>query len=130
MWTNETRRSFLRDSALGLGWLAAADLFTQSGAAAPSNPFAPKAPPLPATAKSVIHLFMQGGPSHVDTFDPKPLLRELDGKNPAAELWRRGFSKRQIQVSDPDGFEVGIRPTRPVRVGDLRALSACRTARR
>ena len=38
------------------------------------NPLLPKASPLPARAKQVIHLFMNGGPSHVDTFDPKPTL--------------------------------------------------------
>ena len=40
----------------------------------------PRQPPLPATAKRVIHLFMSGGPSHVDTFDPKPALARFKGK--------------------------------------------------
>jgi hypothetical protein len=44
------------------------------------NPLAPKAPPLPAKAKSVIYLFMHGGASHVDTFDPKPELTRQSGK--------------------------------------------------
>ena len=46
----------------------------------PVNPLAPKAPPLPAKAKRVLHLFMNGGPSHVDTFDPKPSLTKFAGK--------------------------------------------------
>jgi len=50
------------------------------GAPAFNNPLAPKHPPLPAKAKSVIFLFMAGGPSHMETFDPKPLLNELSGQ--------------------------------------------------
>ena len=76
MWTNGTRRHFLQTTGLGIGWLAALDLFGAQD----------KKPPLPATAKSVIHLFMQGGPSHVDTFDPKPLLTKLDGQHPPESL--------------------------------------------
>ena len=51
---------------MGLGWLAALDMFQRHGLSA-DNPLAPKAPHFPATAKSVISLFMQGGPSQVDT---------------------------------------------------------------
>ena len=47
---------------------------------------APKAPPLPAKAKSVIYLFMHGGVSHVDTFDPKPELTRYTGKPLSVEL--------------------------------------------
>jgi len=101
MWTNETRRSFLRDAGLGLGWLAASDLFdrTALGSEATrlsSNPFAPRTPPLPATAKRVIHLFMQGGPSHIDTFDPKPLLTKLDGQNPPESFGSEDFQNGQF----------------------------------
>jgi uncharacterized protein (DUF1501 family) len=49
-------------------------------AAGPENPLAAKPPHLPARARRVISLFMQGGPSHIDTFDPKPLLRERHGQ--------------------------------------------------
>ena len=44
------------------------------------NPLAPRAPQFRARAKQVVHLFMNGGPSHVDTFDPKPLLTKYHGK--------------------------------------------------
>ena len=44
------------------------------------NPLLPKSPQFPAKAKHVIHLFMNGGPSHVDTFDPKPALEKYAGK--------------------------------------------------
>ena len=65
------RRDFLRRSGAGLGMLALAALEEDARAAAP---------PVASTAKSVIWLFMDGGPSHVDTFDPKPALTKLDGK--------------------------------------------------
>ena len=51
-----------------------------SGFAEGSNPLAPRAPPLPAKARSVIHIFAQGAPSHVDTWDPKPELSRMDGQ--------------------------------------------------
>ena len=49
-----------------------------------------------ATAKRVISLFMQGGPSQVDTFDPKPLLAKLHGQHPPDELRQRRFPERQV----------------------------------
>src|ERR1041385_5869536 len=80
------RREFLAKSALGFGALALGDLLTRDSAcaataAARPNLLAPKKPPLPATAKSVILLFMQGGPSHMDTFDSKPELNRRDGRS-------------------------------------------------
>ena len=54
---------------------------TLNAADAPDlNPLLPKAPHFPGKAKRVIHLFMNGGPSHVDTFDPKPQLTKYNGK--------------------------------------------------
>jgi hypothetical protein len=79
-----SRRDMLRRCGTGFGALALADLLVQTGQgdASPVNidPLAPKKPPLPAKAKRVIHLFMNGGPSHVDTFDPKPMLEKLHGQ--------------------------------------------------
>ncbi|MGH9721955.1 MAG: DUF1501 domain-containing protein [Bryobacteraceae bacterium] len=80
MWTDFSRRRFLERSGLGFGWLAASYLLDRSASAATSNPLAAKRPPLAATAKSVIFLFMHGGPSHIDTFDPKPALAKLNGQ--------------------------------------------------
>ncbi|MBM3725632.1 MAG: DUF1501 domain-containing protein [Acidobacteria bacterium] len=71
-----TRRQFLSQSALGFGAVAASSLL---GAPA-ADPFAAKPTHHPAKARSVIFLFMHGGPSHLDTFDPKPLLNKLDGQ--------------------------------------------------
>ncbi len=84
-----TRREMLRHATLGVGSMGLAALMASNGllgaeAAAGSeymSPLAPKAPHFPAKAKHVIHLFMNGGPSHVDTFDPKPELTKQNGKD-------------------------------------------------
>ncbi|MFV1996241.1 MAG: DUF1501 domain-containing protein, partial [Verrucomicrobiales bacterium] len=79
-----TRRDFLGRCGMGMGALAGGGmLMGESGAAtngAMLNPLAPKAPHYPARAKRVIHLFMNGGPSQGDTFDPKPMLTRHHGK--------------------------------------------------
>lgn len=69
-----SRREVLRRSALGLGALGLADVLNAE------NPLAPRKTHFPAKAKRVIHFFLNGGPSHVDTFDPKPQLTKHDGK--------------------------------------------------
>src|SRR5438132_63028 len=86
-----TRRQMLKSAACGFGYLAFADLcaraFAAETAAQPEppqhyqSPLLPKAPHFPAKAKRVIFLFMQGAPSHVDTFDYKPQLAKNDGKS-------------------------------------------------
>lgn len=76
-----SRRHLLKTTACGFGSLALAGLCAQEQAeAARTNPLAPKATHHPPRAKRVIFIFMQGGPSHVDTFDPKPQLDRDDGK--------------------------------------------------
>lgn len=77
-----TRREALRRVGFGMGALAAADMLAPRGLSAMNaeSPLGVKAPHFPAKAKRVIHLFMNGGPSQIDTFDPKPLLTELNGK--------------------------------------------------
>lgn len=70
-----SRRHILRTASAGFGYLAFAGMSTAASADdAAANPLAPKAPHFKATAKRVIFLCMQGGPSHVDTFDYKPKL--------------------------------------------------------
>lgn len=84
-----TRRHFLATNALGLGSVALAWLLNEENLlGAPSMPpsqpekfdLTPKTPPKPARAKAMISLFMQGGPSHLDLFDPKPELQKYDGQ--------------------------------------------------
>lgn len=84
-----SRRELLRRSGMGLGMLGLAGLWGDAGlATTPAagaesyrNPLAPKVAHFPAKAKRVIHLFMNGGPSHLDTFDPKPSLQKFAGQN-------------------------------------------------
>jgi hypothetical protein len=86
---NRNRREFLTDCFCGVGSLAFASMMAREQArAAALNPLAPKPPHHPnhAPAKSVIFLFMAGGPSHLETFDPKPLLNQLDGQKRPAEF--------------------------------------------
>ncbi|MFN0172961.1 MAG: DUF1501 domain-containing protein [Bryobacteraceae bacterium] len=89
-----SRREFLSRHAFGFGGLALAQL------RAASNPLAPKVPHFPAKAKSVIYLFMQGGPSHVDTFDPKPELSRYDGKRVPESFQSEGLSLQNLKVSE------------------------------
>ncbi len=71
-----SRRAALKRSAAGFGWLAASSLLAEKS----PSPASAKSPHLAPRAKRVIFLFMKGGPSHMDTFDPKPLLDRDDGK--------------------------------------------------
>ena len=77
-----SRRSLLQRSAVGFGSLALASMLAndRSASASASDPLAAKHPHFPARAKRIIFLLMSGGPSQVDTFDPKPLLTRDDGK--------------------------------------------------
>jgi len=87
-----SRRDFLANAGSGLGALALGSLLAESNASAAGtasvDPLKPKPPHFPPTAKSVIWLFMEGGPSHVDLFDPKPELEKLAGKPMPASFGR------------------------------------------
>ena len=89
----QSRRSFLTQSAYGLGGVAFASLAAQSDAALRG---AMSKPHVPVKAKRVIFLCMAGGPSHLETFDWKPELRRLDGK-PFPESFTRGQQLAQLQ---------------------------------
>jgi hypothetical protein len=75
-----SRRQLFRRAGAGFGLLALNELLARTGFASANNPLAPKSPHFPAKAKSVIWLFMNGGPSHVDTWDYKPELQKRDGQ--------------------------------------------------
>src|SRR3954453_20678817 len=102
-----TRREFLWEAGAGFTGVALAGLLGKDAFAAdvaklrPANPLAPKAPPRPAKAKSVIFLFMYGGPSQVDTFDYKPKLYPLDGKTIAVKTFGRGGKRNEGRVVGP-----------------------------
>ena len=78
-----TRREFLWQAGGGFAGLALIDLLSRDGAFAGS--LAERKPHFPARAKHVVFLFMNGGPSHIDTFDPKPALEKYDGKTYTGE---------------------------------------------
>src|SRR6187551_114196 len=88
-----TRRDFLRRSGMGLGMLGLADLYASDGALVQRPHFAPK-------AKRIIHFFLNGGPSHVDTFDPKPMLTKYAGQSPGENL----LTERKTGAAFPSPF--------------------------
>ena len=92
-----SRREFLTRAGGGLGMLALADLMAQqSRGAESSNPLAARPPHFAAKAKSVIWLFMNGGPSHVDTWDHKPELDKRDGQELPNFDAKTGFFSAQV----------------------------------
>jgi len=96
-----SRRDFLANGGLGFGALALADLLRRDSTAAPlppANPLAARPPHMPGTAKHVIFLFMQGGPSQLETFDPKPKMARFDGQLLPKEL--QDFDLAQINTFD------------------------------
>src|SRR5688572_15933224 len=101
-----SRRQALKNSAVGFGSLALASLLSDQGAAAAGeNPLAPKPPHFPARAKRIIFLFMVGGPSQVDTFDPKPLLTRDHGKPLPFDKPRVQFNSTNNLLQSPWQFK-------------------------
>ncbi len=88
---DRTRRHFFQDCAVGLGAIALNQLIGDKARAEgvklnPAEPMAARAPQFPAKVKNVIYLFMAGGPSQLELFDPKPKLVELSGKAPPKSM--------------------------------------------
>src|SRR3954471_11247676 len=82
-----SRRQMLARVGTGLGTLGLAALLDEQRVlAGGANPLAPKPPHFKPRAKHVIHLFMNGGPSQVDTFDPKPALARFNGQKAPADI--------------------------------------------
>ena len=100
-----SRRTLLQQSAGGFGGLALSAMLAEQGllAAAP-NPLAAKKTHFAPRAKRVIFLFMKGGPSHVDTFDPKPLLQRDDGKPYPFKMPRVTFAETGKLLKSPWKF--------------------------
>jgi len=98
-----TRRDLLRRATLGVGSVGLAALSAEDAAASPANPLAPKAPPLAARARRLVHLFMNGGPSQVDTSTPSRFSRNTTANRswaePANRAQDRGRAPIAIQVS-------------------------------
>jgi hypothetical protein len=126
------RREFLGRLGSGFGMVALQHLLAQDGYGAAGNPLAPKQPPLPAKAKRVIFLFMEGAPSQMDLFDPKPRLQEWHGKSLPASLTKDlklAFIKptatilgspRTFQKYGPQGMDIAdLLPHTASIAGDL-----------
>jgi hypothetical protein len=132
-----TRRELLHACGMGLGALAFAQLSGQSVIAddkAFANPLAPKPPHFTPKVKRIIHLFMNGGPSQVDTFDPKPMLTKNDGKPLPIHLKTErktgvGFgSPYKFQKYGQSGIEVSeLYPNVAKHVDDLCVIRSMRT---
>src|SRR5947208_3405450 len=133
-----TRRELLRRSGMGLGMLGLAGVLQQGGllgadaasatagksgdeTAGYQNPLAERRPHFPAKAKRVIHLFMNGGPSHVDTFDPKPSLEKYAGKPlPTQNL----ATERKTGAAFPSPFKFQKYGQSGIEVSELFAQTA------
>jgi len=109
---NNNRRWMLKNTAAGFGYLAFQALLDQAIRdestvlrAAESGPLAARKPHFEARAKRIVFLFMKGGPSHVDTFDPKPLLDRDDGKPPPFELPKVVFAAQGNLLKSPWKFK-------------------------
>ena len=117
-----TRREMLCRSGMGFASLGLAGLLSSEASAASSiSPLAPKKPHFPAKAKRVIHLFLNGGPSHVDTFDPKPALQKYAGKLlPTANL----RTERKTGAAFPSPFKFQRYGRSGIEVSELFAHTA------
>jgi hypothetical protein len=104
-----SRRRALQTTAAGFGHLALAGLMAEqaraAGAASGGDVLAAKAPKVPARAKRIVFLFMKGGPSAVDTFDPKPLLDRDDGKKYPFQEPRIKFAETGALLKSPWKFK-------------------------
>ncbi|WP_145059317.1 DUF1501 domain-containing protein [Lignipirellula cremea] len=94
----------LQRSACGFGAIALAALMQESGQAAP-GPFAPQPTHFPPQAKNIIFLYMDGGPSQVDTFDPKPLLTKEHGKPFPVKIEPTQFNSNGATFGSPWKFQ-------------------------
>ena len=101
-----SRRTLLQRSGMGLGALALAGLCADQSAretlaSSADNKLSPKQPHFPGPAKRVIHFFLNGGPSHVDTFDPKPALQKYAGQPAPINL----TTERKTGAAFPSPFK-------------------------
>jgi hypothetical protein len=133
-----TRREFVRDACCGFGGLALATMLEQEQARASGvNPLGPKPPHHAAKARAVIFLFMAGGPSHLETFDPKPLLNQLDGQPRPKEFGEAKYqfiqgeakllgTRRKFEKHGQSGVEVSdLFPHLTNCIDDIAVIRSC-----
>lgn len=129
-----TRRQFLQRAGMGFGALSLAglmgeSLFSNASAAEAITTLAPRAPQFPAKAKHVVHIFAQGAPSHIDTWDPKPMLDKYDGKEiPGSNGGVAMASPFKFSKHGKSGIEVSeVFPKLAEHVDDLAIVRSCYT---
>jgi hypothetical protein len=113
------RREFLARAGMGMGALSLGAL-AQASASSPS-PLAPHAPHFVQKAKRVIHFFLNGGPSHVDTFDPKPMLAKYAGQPLPGEYLR---TERKTGAAFPTPFKFTKHGQSGLEISELFAKTA------
>src|SRR5262245_52512142 len=109
IFTRSSRRDWLRRMGGGFGSVGLAAVLADQGLAATrsvesSDPLAPRSPHYPARARRVIFLFMNGGPSHVDTFDPKPALAKHNGERSSPDKQKSGRKNGGTLMGSPFSF--------------------------
>src|SRR6058998_3645166 len=134
-----TRRQFLNRFGMGFGALGLASLLgdglglpkaagAEPGLSADTNPLLPRAPHFPAKAKHVVHIFAQGAPSHVDTWDPKPELAKYDGRAIPGSDGVAMASPFKFEKKGKSGIEVSeVFPKLGEMVDDLCIVRSCYT---
>ena len=114
-----SRRDMLQRSGLGIAGMACASML-QSETRADSSGLSPRAPHFPGRAKRVIHFFLNGGPSHVDTFDPKPALQKHAGQPLSNTL----TTERKTGAAFPSPFKFSRYGESGIEVSELFAQTA------
>lgn len=116
-----TRRDFLQRCGMGMATLALPTLAATPPAPPSESPLSVRQPHFAPKAKRIVHFFLNGGPSHVDTFDPKPALARYAGKPLPAENLR---TERKTGVAFPSPFPFRPRGQSGLEISDLFAKTA------
>lgn len=130
-----TRRQFLNRAGMGFGALSLAALFGEglflgdaAAASSSANSLQPKSLHFPAKARHVVHIFAQGAPSHIDTWDPKPALAKYDGKSIPGYDGVAMASPFKFEKRGRSGIEVSeVFPQLGELVDDLCVVRSCYT---
>jgi len=136
---SRTRREFLRDTCCGFGGLALSAMMNAEALrnSPITNPLAPRSTHFQPKARSVIFVFMAGGPSHIETFDPKPLLNKLEGQKRPAEFGEAKYqfvekeakllgTHRSFKKYGQSGIDVSdLFPHMATCVDDLAVIRSC-----
>ncbi|HUQ69732.1 MAG TPA: DUF1501 domain-containing protein, partial [Planctomycetaceae bacterium] len=115
-----SRREFLERSAMGLGALGLAGVIADNDLRAADGTTARKSPHYPGRVKRVVHFFCNGGPSHVDTFDPKPMLDKYAGQPAPVTL----TTERKTGGALPSAFKFAKHGESSLDISELFAKTA------